>query len=76
MAGLESDGLLRLSALNEGRFGFEETAYLLLLGHLPNQEELDSFTKQLSYYRIIKWKTEVDAIESFTSSADSVPVFH
>ena len=38
-------------ALKEGRFGFEETAYLLLLGHLPNQEELDSFTKQLSYYR-------------------------
>ena len=38
-------------ALKEGRFGFEETAYLLLLGHLPNQEELESFTKQLSYYR-------------------------
>ena len=38
-------------ALKEGRFGFEETAYLLLLGKLPNQEELDSFTKQLSYYR-------------------------
>ena len=38
-------------ALKEGRFGFEETAYLLLLGHLPNQEELESFTRQLSYYR-------------------------
>ncbi|OUO14016.1 citrate/2-methylcitrate synthase [Flavonifractor sp. An4] len=38
-------------ALNEGRFGFEETAYLLLLGKLPTKEELDGFTKQLSYYR-------------------------
>ena len=38
-------------ALKEGRFGFEETAYLLLLGHLPDREELDSFTRQLSYYR-------------------------
>ena len=38
-------------AMQEGRFGFEETAYLLLLGHLPDREELDSFTRQLSYYR-------------------------
>jgi len=38
-------------ALNEERFGFEETAYLLLLGKLPTKEELDGFTKQLSYYR-------------------------
>ena len=38
-------------ALKEGRFGFEETAYLLLLGKLPTKEELDGFTKQLSYYR-------------------------
>ena len=38
-------------ALKEGRFGFEETAYLLLLGKLPTKEELDGFTKQLAYYR-------------------------
>ena len=38
-------------ALKEGRFGFEETAYLLLLGRLPNAQELDSFQRQLSYYR-------------------------
>lgn len=30
-------------ALKEGRFGFEETAYLLLLGRLPNAAELESF---------------------------------
>ena len=29
-------------ALKEGRFGFEETAYLLLLGRLPNAAELES----------------------------------
>ncbi len=38
-------------ALKEGRFGFEETAYLLLLGRLPNARELASFQEQLSYYR-------------------------
>lgn len=38
-------------ALREGRFGFEETAYLLLLGHLPNGEELGEFQELLGYYR-------------------------
>lgn len=32
----------------EGRFGFEETAYLLLFGALPKQEQLDEFKKTLS----------------------------
>src|SRR6056297_2012357 len=27
----------------EGRFGFEETVYLLLFGQLPNKEELSDF---------------------------------
>ena len=40
-------------ALKEGRFGFEETAYLLLLGRLPNAAELESFRQQLSYYRTL-----------------------
>ena len=38
-------------ALKEGRFGFEETAYLLLLGRLPKAAELEDFRRQLSYYR-------------------------
>jgi len=38
-------------ALKENRFGFEETAYLLLLGRLPNARELKEFQRQLSYYR-------------------------
>ena len=35
------------ACLSEDRFGFEETAYLLLLGDLPNKEQLDEFTKLL-----------------------------
>jgi len=30
--------------LNEKRFGFEETCFLLLFGHLPNRTEFDDFT--------------------------------
>jgi citrate synthase len=37
--------------LKEGRFGFEETCYLLLFGELPNKEELNDFTQLLSKYR-------------------------
>ncbi len=36
---------------SENRFGFEETAYLLLLGKLPTHEELQSFNKVLAEYR-------------------------
>ena len=38
-------------ALKEDRFGFEETAYLLLLGRLPDRQELLEFKRQLAYYR-------------------------
>lgn len=37
--------------LREGRFGFEETAYLLLEGSLPDKAALSAFSRQLSYYR-------------------------
>ncbi len=37
----------------EGRFGFEETCYLLLFGHLPNQAELDEFKEVLAFSRIL-----------------------
>ena len=40
-------------ALREKRFGFEETAYLLLLGHLPTAGELEEFRKLLGYYRTL-----------------------
>ncbi len=37
--------------LKEGRFGFEETVYLLLFGELPRKDELESFTKILAENR-------------------------
>ena len=33
------------------RFGFEETAYLLMFGGLPTREELEQFRSILAYYR-------------------------
>ncbi len=33
---------------NEGRFGFEETAYLILFGKLPTKDELDHFKSVLA----------------------------
>ncbi len=35
----------------KNRFGFEETAYLLLFGQLPTKEQLDRFNALLSEYR-------------------------
>lgn len=40
-------------ALREKRFGFEETVYLLLLGHLPTAGELEEFRRLLGYYRTL-----------------------
>ncbi|MCD7947367.1 MAG: citrate/2-methylcitrate synthase [Oscillospiraceae bacterium] len=37
--------------LDEGRFGFEETAHLLLLGALPNKWQNDTFQEMLGNYR-------------------------
>ncbi|MGM9665362.1 MAG: citrate/2-methylcitrate synthase [Eubacteriales bacterium] len=37
--------------IDDGRFGFEETVYLLLFGSLPNTEELNEFTGLLASYR-------------------------
>jgi citrate synthase len=36
---------------DEGRFGFEETAYLLLTGELPGRKHLDVFTGELAKRR-------------------------
>ena len=50
--GFNIEDLVRCS-LEERRFGFEETAYLLMFGQLPNRQELDEFTGQLAYYRTL-----------------------
>ena len=41
-----TDGFLR-----DGRFGFEETAYLLMFGKLPDAAQLEQFNRQLAFYR-------------------------
>jgi citrate synthase len=41
------------ACMKEDRFGFEECAYLLLFGELPNQEQLDEFKKVLSIHRYL-----------------------
>lgn len=40
-------------ALQEKRFAFEETVYLLLFGQLPTQQELTQFEQHLQYYRTL-----------------------
>lgn len=37
----------------EKRFGYEESAYLLLFGNLPSKEELTNFNKMLANYRTL-----------------------
>ncbi len=39
------------ACINENRFGFEECAYLLLYGDLPNQRQLNEFKGVLAYHR-------------------------
>lgn len=48
--------------LKEDRFGFEETIYLLLFGHLPTKQELESFSGILSDYRSLPPKFTRDII--------------
>ena len=56
-----AEGVLRYRGINirdlvagfmkEGRFGFEEAAYLLLFSRLPNKSELAEFNKELGEFR-------------------------
>ena len=39
--------------LADERYGFEETCYLLLFGHLPDQKTLQDFEQLLSEYRML-----------------------
>ena len=39
--------------LEENRFGFEETCFLLLFGHLPNKAEIESFTSLIEEYTVL-----------------------
>lgn len=39
--------------ISENRFGFEETAYLLIFGELPSKDQLSEFNALLSKYRTL-----------------------
>lgn len=41
------------NCVRENRFGFEETAYLLLFGKLPAADELENFRQMLADFRVL-----------------------
>lgn len=47
----------------EGRFGFEETAYLLLSGSLPDKEEFEIFKRLLNNYMPLEQKTKMNILD-------------
>ena len=51
------------SIIKEKRFGFEEVAYLLLSGHLPDKEELASFSELINDNTPLEQKTKMNIIE-------------
>lgn len=60
--GYDLDDLVR-SLLDEKRFGFEEVAYLLLSGHLPDKEELANFKEIISDHMPLSQKTKMNIID-------------
>ena len=48
--GINVEDLIR-GFTSENRFGYEETAFLLLMGHLPTREELNGFNQVLEEMR-------------------------
>lgn len=59
--GIEIRDLVR-GFQSEGRFGFEETCFLLLVGHLPTAEELAEFSEALDSQRPLPRGFKEDAI--------------
>lgn len=51
-----------VNGLREDEFGFEKTAYLLLFGELPNQQELEEFTNILGNSRTLPTNFTRDVI--------------
>lgn len=58
--------------LSEGRFGFEECAYLLLFGNLPTKDELDRFVRVLGSRR----KLQEDFVRANILNAPSANVMN
>lgn len=51
------------AVIAEKRFGFEEVAYLLLSGELPDKTQLDDFKALLSANRVLEHTTSMNIIE-------------
>ena len=51
------------AAMKEKRYGFEEVAYLLLSGRLPDKEELASFGELINDNMALEQKTKMNIIE-------------
>ncbi len=74
---VDVEGILRYRGVNvndivnacvaEDRFGFEETAFLLLFGCLPTKEQLDDFCELLSETRRLPDNFTEDSILKFPS---------
>ncbi|WP_106828253.1 citrate/2-methylcitrate synthase [Parabacteroides pacaensis] len=60
--GYDLDDLVK-GILDERRFGFEEIAYLLLSGHLPDKEELMTFRELIADNMPLSQKTKMNIID-------------
>lgn len=49
----------------EGRCGFEETAFLLLSGYLPDREELETFSALLSELMALRHSQKMNIIQTY-----------
>ncbi|MDR3252723.1 MAG: citrate synthase, partial [Tannerella sp.] len=49
--------------IREKRFGFEEVAYLMLSGSLPDKEELNNFRELINDYMPLEQKTKMNIID-------------
>jgi len=47
----------------ENRLGFEETAFLLLSGYLPDAEELDAFSQLLNESMVLEQKAKMNILD-------------
>ena len=47
----------------ENRYGFEETAFLLLSGFLPDKDELETFTRLLNQSMPLEQKTTMNILD-------------
>lgn len=60
--GIDVEDLVR-GIQGEKRFGFEETAFLLLSGYLPDKEEYEAFRALLAAYMPLEQKTKMNILD-------------